>query len=144
MIDREELESLKRQLSEEREQRAARELAIWYLKDKVRELEKVAETSSVDALPVSQKSQELEEEVETLKLEVVMAVNGARIVARWKLTREWLNKHSDQWDLNRALDQYKMVTLEEAKNKGDPPPSFENEPAIPPAPEMDVDSSVKP
>ena len=144
MIDREELKSLKRQVSEEREQRVARELEICDLKDKVRELEKVAETSSADALAASQKSQGLEEEVEILKLEMVMAVNGARIVARWELMREWLNKQSSQWDLNRVLDQYKMVILEEAKNKGDPPPSFEDDPAIPPASEMDVDSSVKP
>ncbi|KAF2620546.1 hypothetical protein F2Q68_00038996 [Brassica cretica] len=133
VIDREELKSLKRQVSEEREQCVARELEICDLKDKVRELKKVAETSSADALAASQKSQELEEEVEILKLEMVMAVNGARIVARWELMREWLNKQSSQWDLNRALDQYKMVILEEAKNKGDPPPSFEDDPAIPPA-----------
>ena len=109
----------------------------------MRELEKVAETYSAGALAASQKSQELEE-VETLKLEMVMAVNGARIVARWELMREWLNEQSGQWDLSRALDQNKMVVLEEAKNKGDPPPSFEDEPAIPPASEMDVDLSVKP
>ena len=143
MIDCEELESLKRQVSEEREQRTAPELEICDFKDKVRELEKVAETYSAGALAASQKSQELEE-VETLKLEMVMAVNGARIVARWELMREWLNEQSGQWDLSRALDQNKMVVLEEAKNKGDPPPSFEDEPAIPPASEMDVDLSVKP
>ncbi|KAH0859619.1 hypothetical protein HID58_087880 [Brassica napus] len=143
VIDCEELESLKRQVSEEREQRTAPELEICDFKDKVRELEKVAETYSAGALAASQKSQELEE-VETLKLEMVMAVNGARIVARWELMREWLNEQSGQWDLSRALDQNKMVVLEEAKNKGDPPPSFEDEPAIPPASEMDVDLSVKP
>ena len=144
MIDREELESLKRQVSEEREQRTARELGICDLKDKVRELEKVAETSSADTLAASRKNQELEEEMETLKREMVMAVNGARIVTRWELMREWLNKQSGQWDLIRALDHYKIVILEEAKNNGIPPPSFEDEPAIPPASEMDVDSSVKP
>ncbi|KAF3496514.1 hypothetical protein DY000_02052576 [Brassica cretica] len=144
VIDREELESLKHQVSEERKQCTARELEICDLKDKVRELEKVAETSSADALAASQKNQELEEEMETLKREMVMAVSGARIVTRWELMREWLNKQSGQWDLIRALDQYKMVILEEAKNNGIPPPSFEDEPAIPPASEMDVDSSVKP
>ena len=116
MIDCEELESLKRQVSEEREQRTAPELEICDFKDKVRELEEVAETYSAGALAASQKSQELDE-VETLKLEMVMAVNGARIVARWELMREWLNKQSSQWDLNRALDQYKMVILEEAKTR---------------------------
>nr|VDD08583.1 unnamed protein product [Brassica oleracea] len=82
--------------------------------------------------------------METLKREMVMAVNGARIVTRWELMREWLNKQSGQWDLIRALDHYKIVILEEAKYNGIPPPSFEDEPAIPPASEMDVDSSVKP
>ncbi|KAH0883907.1 hypothetical protein HID58_060003 [Brassica napus] len=135
---------LQRQVSEEREQRTARELEICDLKDKVRELEKVAETSSADTLAASRKNQELEEEMETLKREMVMAVNGARIVTRWELMREWLNKQSGQWDLIRALDHYKIVILEEAKYNGIPPPSFEDEPAIPPASEMDVDSSVKP
>ncbi|KAF3588692.1 hypothetical protein F2Q69_00028855 [Brassica cretica] len=99
---REEIEDLKRQVSGERDQRVARELEVRDLKDKVKDLEKVAKTSSADA------------------------------------------KHSAQWDLVTALDQYKAVVREEARNKGVLPPTFEDELAIPPISEMVVDSSVKP
>ncbi|KAH0858849.1 hypothetical protein HID58_087110 [Brassica napus] len=146
----EEIEDLKLQVSKEKDQCAARELEICDLKDKMKDLKKVAEASSADALATSQKNQELEEEInvpkaaaETFKLEMVMAVNGARVVARWELMREWLKKQSDQWELAKALEQYKVVIREEARNKG-APPTFEDEPDIPLVPEMDVDSSVKP
>ena len=83
----EKIEDLKRQLSGERDQRAARELEIRDLKDKVKDLEKVAEASSADDLATSQKNQELEEEIdalkaaaETFKFEMVMVVDGARVV----------------------------------------------------------------
>ncbi|KAF3588688.1 hypothetical protein F2Q69_00028859 [Brassica cretica] len=122
---REEIEDLKRQVSGERDQLAARELEVCNLKDKVKDLEKVAETSSADALTTSQKNQELGEEidalksaVETFKFEMVMAVNGVRVVARWELMREWLRKHSAQWDLVTALEQYKAVVREEAVGTG--------------------------
>ncbi|KAH0879608.1 hypothetical protein HID58_067002 [Brassica napus] len=92
---REEIEDLKHQVSGERDQRAARELEIHDLKDNVKDLEKVAEASSADTLATSQKNQELEEEIdalravaETFQFEMVMAVNGARVVARWELMRE--------------------------------------------------------
>ncbi|KAF2561333.1 hypothetical protein F2Q70_00017645 [Brassica cretica] len=146
-----EIEDLKRQVSGERDQRATRELEIRDLKDKVKDLEKVAEAYSADALVTSQKNQELEEEIdplkaaaETFKFEMVMAVNGARVVARWELMSEWLRKQSAQWDLVTALEQYKAVVQEEAKNKGAPPSTFEDEPSIQPVSEMDVDSSIKP
>ncbi|KAF2591629.1 hypothetical protein F2Q70_00038573 [Brassica cretica] len=112
---REEIEDLKRQVSGERNQRAARELEICDIKDKVKHLEKVAEASSADALATSQKNQELEEEIdalkvaaETFKFKMVMAVNGARVVARWELMREWLRKQSARWDLVTAMEQYEM------------------------------------
>ena len=64
---REEIEDLKRQVSGERDQRVARELEVRDLKDKVKDLEKVAKTSSADALTTSQKNQELGEEIDALK-----------------------------------------------------------------------------
>ena len=72
-----------------------------------------------------------------------MAVNGTRVVSHWELMRESLKKQSDQWDLAKALEQYKAVIREEARNKGVPPPTFEDEPAIPPVSKMEVDSSAK-
>ncbi|KAF3564348.1 hypothetical protein DY000_02014976 [Brassica cretica] len=151
LVLREEVKVLKRQVSGEKEQCVAREFEIRDLKEKVKDLEKVAEASSADALTVNQKNKELEEDIEvlkaaaeTFKFEMVMAVNGARVVARWELMREWLRKQSAQWDLVTALEQYKAVVQEEARSKGAPLPTFEDEPAIPPSSDMDVDSSVKP
>ena len=102
-------------------------------------MERSAEISSADALSVGKKNKELEEAMETLRLETVMAVSGARITARWELMREWLQRKNDQWDLAKALAQYKTVVLEEAKNKGVPVPTFENEPTFPPNSGMDID-----
>ncbi|KAH0898496.1 hypothetical protein HID58_048064 [Brassica napus] len=139
-ISREELEELKNQLSEEKAQRVARELQIRDLKDKIKDVERSAKISSADALSVGKKNQELEEVMENLRLETVMAVSGARITARWELMREWLHRKNDQWDLAKAFAQYKTVVLEEAKNKGAPVLTFENEPTIPPDSRMDIDS----
>ena len=140
---------MKRQVSEEKEQRVAREFEIRDLKEKVKDLEKVA--SSADVLAMNQKNQELEGDIEALKMaaetfkfEMVMAVNGARVVASWELMKEWLRKQSAQWDLVTVLEQYKAVVQEEARSKGAPLPTFEDELAIPPSSDRDVDSSVKP
>ncbi|KAL0668448.1 hypothetical protein Bca4012_031152 [Brassica carinata] len=129
LVLREEVEVLKRQVSGEEEQRVAREFEIRDLKEKIKDLEKVAEASSAVALAVNQKNQELQEDIEalkaaaeTFKFETVMAVNGARVVARWELMREWLRKQSALWDLVTALEQYKAVVREEARSKGDPFP----------------------
>ena len=151
LILREEVEVLKSQVSGEKEQRVAQEFEIRDLKEKVNDLEKVAEVSLADALAMNQKNQELEEDIEAFKaaaqtftFEMVMAVNGARVVARWELMREWLRKQSAQWDLVTVWEQYMTVVQEETRNKGAPLPTFEDEPAIPPCSDMDVDSSVKP
>ncbi|KAF3584708.1 hypothetical protein F2Q69_00028785 [Brassica cretica] len=131
VASREELEDLKRQTSVERAQRLAREMEIRDLKDRVKDLERTAEVSSADALATGKRNSELEEAMGTLKLEMVMAVNGARVIGRWDLIREWFKGQSNQWDLVKALEQFKAVTLEEAKNKNAPLPTFEDEPAIP-------------
>ncbi|KAF2557727.1 hypothetical protein F2Q68_00015895 [Brassica cretica] len=117
VASQEELKDLKRQASEERAQRLAREMEIRGLKDKVKDLERTAKVSSADALAAGKRNSELEEAIGTLKLEMVMAVNGARVIARWELMREWLKEQSNQWDLAKALEQYKAVTLEEAKTR---------------------------
>ncbi|KAL0836197.1 hypothetical protein Bca101_088087 [Brassica carinata] len=60
-----------------------------------------------------------------------MAVNGAIVVARWELMKEWLNHQTDSWDLEGALKQYKMVKTSEAEFQGLPAPTFEGETSIP-------------
>ena len=94
---------MKRQVSEEKAQRVAREMEIRDLKDKLKDVERTTEIYSADALSIGKKNQELEEAIETLRLEMVMAVNGARVTARWELMREWLQKKNNQWDLTKAL-----------------------------------------
>uniref|UniRef100_M4FIF9 Uncharacterized protein n=1 Tax=Brassica campestris TaxID=3711 RepID=M4FIF9_BRACM len=115
LVLREEIEDLRRRVSGEKNQRTARELEIRDLKDKVKDLEKVAEASSADALAMSQ-----------------------------KIDEGMVKETKRRWDLVTALEKYKAVVQEEARNKGVPPPTFEDGPAILPVFEMDVDSSVKP
>ncbi|KAH0898567.1 hypothetical protein HID58_048135 [Brassica napus] len=138
-VSQEELDELKRQVSEEKAQRVAREMEIRDLKDKLKDVDRTAEISSADALSIGKKNQKLEKAIETLRLEMVMAINGARVTARWELMREWLQKKNNQCDLAKALEQYKTVALEEAKNKGAPVPTFEDEPAVLPISGMDID-----
>ena len=75
-VSQEELDDLKRQVSEEKAQRVAHEMEIHDLKDKLKDVERTAEISSTDASSIGKKNQELEEAIETLRLEMVMAVNG--------------------------------------------------------------------
>ncbi|KAL0713436.1 hypothetical protein Bca4012_020414 [Brassica carinata] len=123
------IEDLTRQFSEEKDQRLARELEIRDLKNNVKDLEKTVKTSSAYALAP----------------EVVMAVSGDRslgvemVIACWELMREWQKKQSNQWELAKAFKQYKSVMLVESRSKGVDPPSFEDEPPIPPASKMDVE-----
>ena len=68
---------------------------------------------------------------ENFEAEKAMAVNGAKVVARWELMREWLNGQTDSWDPANVLEQYKMVKITEAELLGLPTPSFEGEPQVP-------------
>ncbi|KAH0904062.1 LOW QUALITY PROTEIN: hypothetical protein HID58_043565, partial [Brassica napus] len=84
LILREEVEVLKSQESREKEQCVAREFEIRDLKEKIKDLEKVAESSSADVLALEEDIEALKAAAETFKFEMVMAVNGARVVARWE------------------------------------------------------------
>ncbi|KAL0706333.1 hypothetical protein Bca4012_072759 [Brassica carinata] len=69
LVSQEELDDLKHQVSDEKAQRVAREMEIRDLKDKLKDVEREAEMSSADALNIGKKNQELEEAIETLRLE---------------------------------------------------------------------------
>ncbi|CAG7894053.1 unnamed protein product [Brassica rapa] len=97
--NREELEKLICQLFEKKGKCTAREMEICDLQAKVKAQESMVEASSAEALTLGKEKQELEKimsdlrkSAETFKYEMVMAVNGARITARWELTREWLRR----------------------------------------------------
>ncbi|KAF3582147.1 hypothetical protein DY000_02030817 [Brassica cretica] len=68
---------------------------------------------------------------ETFDVEKAMAVTGGRVVTRWELMRECLNHQTDSWDLEVALEQYKMVKTSEAELQGLSAPSFEGGLMIP-------------
>ncbi|WZZ50775.1 hypothetical protein YC2023_050882 [Brassica napus] len=68
---------------------------------------------------------------ETFDVEKAMAVTGGRVVTRWELMRECLNHQTDSWDLEVALEQYKMVKTSEAELQGLSVPSFEGVLMIP-------------
>ncbi|KAJ4902095.1 Uncharacterized protein Rs2_16046 [Raphanus sativus] len=96
-INRDEVSELSRQLFEENSRRVTKELELRDLQAKIRDIESSVEIASAESLQLSREKQELEEtivelrtEAETTKNMTTMAVNGARIVARWEVMREWL------------------------------------------------------
>ena len=60
-----------------------------------------------------------------------MAVNGAKVVARWELMREWLHCQADSWEPAAALEQYKTMKTTEAELLGLHVPCFDDEPQVP-------------
>ncbi|KAF3529106.1 hypothetical protein DY000_02040761 [Brassica cretica] len=56
----------------------------------------------------------------TFHAEKVMAVSGAKVVARWELMREWLSGQTDSWDPVNTIEQYKVPGGEEVKKAPEP------------------------
>ncbi|KAL0723263.1 hypothetical protein Bca4012_037862 [Brassica carinata] len=145
-LAREEVEKLTRKLSDVVSKRVAKEMELRDLQAKTKAIEGLVENSLAEALRLSREKQELEEAFAKLEGEIrssedrmTMAINGARITSRWEVMREWLNGQARKWNLARELDHFKTVVLAEARLKGVDPPSFEDEPVIPPSSDMDVD-----
>ncbi|KAJ4875980.1 Uncharacterized protein Rs2_40998 [Raphanus sativus] len=137
-MNRDEVLELTHQLSEEKSRRVAKELELRDLQAKVRVIEGSVEIASAESLQLSREKQELEEtivklqmEAETSKNMTTMVVNGARIIARWEVMREWHKGQVQNWNLHKEFSQYKTVVLAEAELEGTEPLSFEDEPAIP-------------
>ncbi|KAF2589984.1 hypothetical protein F2Q70_00038428 [Brassica cretica] len=126
------------QLREEKNNVLAKENEIKALKLKVRNQDEAGALAAAENVSLRDRLEQREEEVcdlrcvaETFDAEKTMAVNGAIVVARWELMKEWLNHQTDSWDLEGALKQYKMVKTSEAEFQGLPAPTFEGEPSIP-------------
>ncbi|KAJ4901891.1 Uncharacterized protein Rs2_15842 [Raphanus sativus] len=137
-LNRDEVSELSRQVSEEKSRRVAKELELRDLQAKIWAIKGSVEIASAESLQLSREKQVLEEtivelrmEAETSKNMTTMAVNSARIVARWEVMREWLKAQAQKWNLHKEFSQYKTVVLAEAEFKGTEPPTFEDEPAIP-------------
>ncbi|KAF3533232.1 hypothetical protein DY000_02040203 [Brassica cretica] len=91
----------------------------------------LAKDKEIKVLRLKEELNDLKDAAETFEAEKAMAVNGAKIVARWELRREWLSGQTDSWDPVNTLEQYKTVKITEDELLGLPAPSFEYEPQVP-------------
>ncbi|KAF3525968.1 hypothetical protein F2Q69_00046095 [Brassica cretica] len=120
------------------ERMVAKDKEIKALRLKARNQEEAGELAATENVSLRGQLNNREEEiydlkdtVEAFEAEKAMAVNGAKVVARWELMQEWLNGQTDSWDSANVLEQYKMVKITEAELLGLPTPSFEGEPQVP-------------
>ena len=141
---RADLAALTSQLREEKDNFLAKEKEIKTLKPKVRDQDEAGSLAAAENVSLREQLERREDEVcdlrftaETFDVEKTMAVSGAIVVTRWELMREWLNHRTDSWDLEGALERYKMVKTSEAEFLGLHAPSFEGEPTIPGKPEAE-------
>ncbi|KAF3602744.1 hypothetical protein F2Q69_00036259 [Brassica cretica] len=132
------LAELTSQLREERDNVLAKEKEIKALKLKVSNQDEAGTLAAAENVSLREQLEQREEEVcylrcaaETFDAEKTMAVRGTIVVAHWEMMREWLNHQIDSWDLEGALERYKMVKTSDAEFLGLPAPSFEEKPAIP-------------
>ncbi|KAF3542757.1 hypothetical protein DY000_02007261 [Brassica cretica] len=132
------LAALTSQLREEKENVLSKEKEIKTLRLKVRNPDEAGTLAASENVSLREQLERREEEVcdlwctvETFDVEKIMAVSGTIVVTRWELMREWLNRQTDSWDLEGALERYKMVKTSEAEFRGLLAPSFEGEPVIP-------------
>ncbi|KAF3607091.1 hypothetical protein DY000_02047839 [Brassica cretica] len=132
------------ELREEKDNFLAKEKEIKTLKPKVRDQDEACSLAAAENVSLREQLERREEEVcdlrfttETFDVEKTMAVSGAIVVTRWELMREWLNHRTDSWDLEGALERYKMVKTSEAEFLGLHALSFEGEPTIPGKPEAE-------
>ena len=133
-----EMDNLTSQLHKEKDAVLAKDRDIKELTLKVKNQEEAGELAAAENASLRSQLKEWEEELIDLKdtaatfdVDKTMAVNGAKIVARWELMREWLSVQTDPWDPATTQELYKMVKITEAVLLGLPPPSFEHEPKVP-------------
>ncbi|KAF2596165.1 hypothetical protein F2Q68_00010722 [Brassica cretica] len=133
-----EMDILGSQLCEEKDAALARDKEIKALELKVRNQEETGELVAAENVSLRSQLKNREEELNDLKdaavtfeAEKAKVVNGAKVVARWELMREWLSGQTDSWDPVNTLEQYKTVKTNKAELLGLPAPSFEYEPRLP-------------
>ncbi|KAF2562537.1 hypothetical protein F2Q70_00017786 [Brassica cretica] len=133
-----EMDTLASQLREEKYASLAKDKEIKVLRLKVRNQEKARELAATENVSLrshlknrGEELNDLKDAAETFEAEKAMAVNGAKVVARWELMREWLSGQTDSWDPVNTLEQYKTVKITEVELLGLPAPSFEYEPQVP-------------
>ena len=117
-----EMDTLASQLREEKDASLAKDKEIKALRLKVRNQEEAGELAATGNVFLRSQLKNMEEELndlkdaaETFEAKKAMAVNGAKVVARWELIREWLSGQTDSWDPVNTLEQYKMVKITKAE-----------------------------
>ncbi|KAF3529950.1 hypothetical protein DY000_02038952 [Brassica cretica] len=129
------IEDLTRQCQQEKDKALALEKEVKRLKGNV---EQDGMLARADISSLQREKDQLHEEVVQLKIaaetfpkEMEMAVNGAKIVARWELMREWLKQQTNSWKPAAEFRQYRIFMETEAELKNIPPPFSHDEPEIP-------------
>ncbi|KAH0862809.1 hypothetical protein HID58_080020, partial [Brassica napus] len=122
-----EMDALASQMREEKDVPLAKDKEIKALRLKARNQENWQQRRMGQLKNMEEELNDLKDTAETFGAEKAIAVNGAKVVARWELMREWLNGQTDSWD----PANYKMVKITEPELLGLPTPSFEGEPQVP-------------
>ncbi|KAF2534687.1 hypothetical protein F2Q70_00030023 [Brassica cretica] len=124
-----EVDALTAQLCEEKDVVLAKERETKALKLKVQNQEEALEHVATENAFLQKQLEDKEEDICELKYvtevfddEMAMAVNGAKVVVRWELMREWLYRQTDSWEPAAAREQYKIVKTTEAELLGLPAP----------------------
>lgn len=135
-----ELESVNAQLKEEKNKVLVQGKEIKSLQLKLKNSKEAETATAAENTALTRQLEETQEELCGLKLEKesfederMMVVSGAKVTARWELMREWLKEQTDKWELVVEFQRYKLVKEAEAKLRGLPPPSFDDEPPLPEA-----------
>ncbi|KAH0898504.1 hypothetical protein HID58_048072 [Brassica napus] len=133
-----EADALTAKLYEEKDAALAKGREIKALKLEVKNQEEALERVATKNASLQKQLEDKEEDIcdlryaaEVFNDEKAMAVNGAKVVTRWELMREWLHRQTDSWEPAAALEQYKTVKTTEAEFLGLPVPCFEDEPQVP-------------
>ncbi|KAF3596677.1 hypothetical protein DY000_02022325 [Brassica cretica] len=133
-----EVDALTTQLREGKDAVLAKEKEIKALKLKVQNQGEAMERVATENASLQRRLEGKEEDIcesryaaEVFDAEKAMAVNGAKVMARWELMREWLRHQTDSWEIAAALEQYKIVKTTEAELLGLPAPCFDYEPQVP-------------
>ena len=115
------MDNLTSQLPKEKDAALANDKEFKELRVKVRNQEEAGELAATENVSLRGQLKKREEELndlkdaaETFHAEKVMAVSGAKVVARWELMREWLSGQTNSWDPVNTIEQYKVVKTTEA------------------------------
>ena len=113
-----EVDSLTAQLRKGKGAVLAKEKEITALKLKVQSQEEAMERVAMENASPQKQLEGKEKDIcefgytaEVFDAEKAMAVNGAKVVVRWELMREWLCHQTDSWELSAALERYKTVKI---------------------------------